>query len=345
MHLRIRTALLGLLVAGVALVLVAITAVGWQVVLGPRARAVTSRTFAVTPARLARGDYLANGPAACFQCHSPHDFTKSTLPVIEGRQGAGFLMPIPELGVLAAPNITPDPVTGIGTWTDDEIARAIQEGIAKDGHALFPAMPYLNFRNLTDEDLASIVVYLRSIPPVRNAVPARKLVFPLNLLVNTMPRPLVSHQPQPPRATARERGEYLVRTVAGCQDCHTPIDDRGQPLPGLDFAGGQPFHDPTQQQPVFSLNITPDPSGISFFNEAMFAQTLRTGQLPGRSLSHIMPFNMYRSITDQDLADMWAYISTLPPVKHRISNTDPPTFCPVCKQTHGLGDLNVAPGG
>lgn len=344
MHLRIRTALIGLLVAGVALILIAITAVGWQVVLGPSARPVTGRTFAVTDARLARGRYLVTGPAACLDCHSPHDLTRPDLPIVAGREGAGFLMPIPELGILAAPNITPDPDTGIGSWTDDEIARAIQEGVAKDGHALFPVMPYLNFRNLTDEDLASIVVYLRSLPPIRNTVPARKLVFPLSLLVNTMPRPLRSHEPAPTRTTPRERGEYLVRTVAGCQDCHTPVDDRGQPLPGLDFAGGRMFHDPTQQQPVFSLNITPDPSGISYFDEAMFAQTLRTGQIPGRMLSHVMPFDFYRNITDEDLADMWAYISTLPPVKHRISNTDPPAFCPICKQIHGLGDLNAAPG-
>jgi mono/diheme cytochrome c family protein len=340
---RVRTVVFGLLGLVVVLVLAALTAVGWQVVLGPRARAVTSRTFAVSDARLARGKYLVEGPAACFSCHSPHDLTNPELPIIEAKKGAGFVLPDPDLGTMVAPNITPDPETGIGSWTDDEVARAIQEGVAKDGRALFPIMPYLNFRHLDDEDLASIVVYLRSIPPVKNTLPARQLVFPLNFIVNTIPQPLTSHQPPPPRVTPRARGEYLVRTVASCQDCHTPTDDHGQSLPGMAFGGGLKFNDPTQPQPVFSLNITPDPSGISFFDEAMFAQTLRTGQVTGQMLSHIMPFEFYRNLTDQDLQDMWAYISTLPPVKHRISNTDPPTLCVICKQRHGLGNLNAAP--
>ena len=88
---------------------------------------------------------------------------------------------------MIAPNISPDPETGIGNWTDDEIARAIQEGVNKDGRALFPVMPYMRFRNFTDEDLASVVVYLRSIPPVKNAMRLTKLNFPLNFIVKTIP--------------------------------------------------------------------------------------------------------------------------------------------------------------
>jgi hypothetical protein len=121
-------------VLGVLLLLVvaAISAVGWQVVLGPTARAVTDRKFESSPARLARGEYLTEA-AACFHCHSEHDFTNQDYPISPGRKGAGWEMPIPELGKMVSRNITSDPETGLGAWTDDEIARAIQEGISRDG--------------------------------------------------------------------------------------------------------------------------------------------------------------------------------------------------------------------
>ena len=344
MRIRARSILLGLLVLIVILVLGAITAVGWEVVLGPKARPVTARKFDATDARLARGKYLTD-IAPCFHCHSEHDLSKPEYPRVEAKKGAGWAMPIPALGAPVAPNITPDPETGIGAWTDDEIARAIQEGVDKNGRALFPVMPYMNFRNLADEDVASIVVFLRTLPPVRNPLPLTKLVFPLSVLVNTMPKPLTSHAPVAVPTTSEARGEYLVKTVIGCQDCHTPADNQGRPLPGLEFGGGSPFHDPGQPKTVlFSKNITSDPSGIAHYDEAMFVQTLRTGRTAGGLLNHIMPFENLKNLTDSDLHDIYSYMKSVPPVSHRISNTDPPTQCPVCGQRHGLGDLNVKKG-
>jgi mono/diheme cytochrome c family protein len=325
-----------LLVAVVAL----ISAVGWQVVLGPSARKVTDRTFESSPARLARGEYLTEA-AACFHCHSEHDFSNPEYPIVPGRKGAGWEMPIPELGSMVARNISSDPETGLGNWTDDEIARAIQEGVSRDGSALFPVMPYLNFRNLDDEDLASIIVYLRTVPPVRQVRPKSELIFPLSLLVKTMPQPLES-QTTMARTTPEARGEYLVRTVAGCQDCHSPAK-QGTPIAGLDLAGGFKFNDPGQgMAPVHSRNITMDVSGIAHYDEGLFIETLRTGQIPGRMLSHIMPFGGYKNLTDDDLRDMFAYLRSVPPVKHRVSNTDTKGLCPLCGETHGLGDKNSA---
>jgi mono/diheme cytochrome c family protein len=343
MRVRARTIVFGVLGLLVLLVLGGLTAVGWQVVLGPTARPLTSRTFERTPPRLARGQYLVLGVAACFHCHSDHDLSDPGYPVKEGMMGAGWNLPIPELGDVEAPNITPDPETGIGNWSDDAIARAIQEGVAADGRALFPVMPYVHFRNLDSEDLASIVVYLRSIPPVKHAMPRTKLVAPLNFLVNTMPQPLASHADPPARTTAVARGEYLVNTIAACGDCHTPADDKGVPLPGMDFGGGGLFHDPGQNgKEIFSVNITSDPSGIAHYDAALFIQTLRTGQMGGRVLTHIMPFENYRNMSDDDLRDIFAYLQSVPKVKHRVTNTDPPTLCPICKQVHGLGSMNVA---
>ncbi len=342
MRVRARTILLGLVALVLLLLIVVITSIGWQVVLGPRARAVTSRTFERTDARMARGKYLVEGPAHCLHCHSDHNLSDPEYPVIHEKKGAGWELPIPELGRITAPNITADRETGIGSWTDDEIARAMQEGIAKDGHALFPVMPYEDFRQLDDEDLASIIVYVRTIPAVRNVVPERKLIFPLNFIVNTIPQPLAAHAAPPARTTPEARGEYMVH-VAGCADCHSPTD-QGKPLPGLGFGGGQPFHDPGQNgKLVFSANITRDPSGIEYYDDALFIQTIRSGQTKGRTLNHIMPFEFFKTMTDDDLKDVWAFIRSQPPVKHRVSNVDPPTKCAICNQTHGLGELNVKP--
>jgi hypothetical protein len=259
--------------------------------------------------------------------------------------GAGWELPIPELGTIYAPNITPDPETGIGKWSDDAIARAMQEGVDANGRALFPVMPWTDFRHLDNEDVASIVVYLRSIPPVKNTMPVSKLNFPLNFIVNTIPKPLAAHADPPARTTAVARGEYLVKTVAGCPGCHTPADNQGQALPGLAFAGGEPFHDPFHAGGVVSsANITPDPSGIAHYDEALFIQTIRTGKIGGRQLTPIMPFEFFKNMSDDDLRDTFAFLKTVAPVKHRVDNTDPPELCPLCNYTHGLGSKNVKAG-
>lgn len=335
--------LLGLGILLLLLLVGAITAVGWQVVLGPDARPVTARTFEKTDARLARGEYLVEHVASCFHCHSPHDLSDPEGKITAGMKGSGWEMPVPELGRVIAPNITPDVETGIGAWTDDEIARAIQEGVNRSGQPLFPIMPYMSFRNLDDDDLASIVVYLRSIPAVKQARERSELIFPLSVLVKTMPKPLAAHEPAPApvRATAEARGEYLVKTVAGCGDCHTPSDDQGQFLPNLEMAGGGVFHDPFRNmQEVFSANITSDASGIAHYDEALFAQTLKTGVAVGRTITPLMPIENYRGMADTDLSDIFAFLRSLPKREHRVNNTDPPTLCPVCNRTHGLGELN-----
>jgi mono/diheme cytochrome c family protein len=340
MRVRAKTLVLTALALIVVVVLVGLTKIGWQVVLGPDKRPTTDRKFEVTDARLARGKYLAEGPAHCFHCHTEHDLSTPEYPIVQSRKGAGWSLPVPELNNIAARNITSDVETGIGGWTDDEVARAIREGVRKDGTALFPIMPYQDFASMDDEDVASIVVYLRTLPPVKNIPPKRHLPGPLEYLVNTMPRPITTPQPSHPAATPAERGRYLV-TLAGCHGCHTPQDDRGRFLPGMDFAGGGMFPDLSQPgRNVFTLNITPDPSGIAHYDEAMFLETLKTGEIKGRVLSHIMPFEFFRNMTDDDMRDIWAFISTVAPVKHRISNTDPPMPCRLCGRTHGLGDLN-----
>ena len=343
MAVRAKTIVLSILVVLVLLVLLvigAISAIGWQIVLGPDARPVSSQKFEVTPERLARGKYLAEGPVACFNCHTEHDFSNPEYPINLAKKGAGWSMPIPELNNIPARNITPDPETGIGTWSDDEIARAIREGVRKDGSALFPVMPYPYFAKLDDEDVISIVVYLRTLQPVRNVLPTRQLPGPLEYIVKTMPKPIVTPQPSHPASTAEQRGEYLV-TIAHCRECHSAAVE-GQIIPGLDFGGGGRFDLPTPDKlRVFSLNITPDPSGIAHYDETLFLDMMKTGRVPGRMVNHIMPLPFFKNMTDDDIKDIFAFLKTLKPVQHRVSNTDPPTKCAVCNETHGLGELNV----
>src|SRR5262249_34863163 len=158
--------------------------IGWRPLLGPRVRPLSDRKFEATPARLERGKYLVNAVVGCVDCHSEHDPTLEGAPAKPGHEGAGVLFfQDPNLGKVYASNITPDKETGIGNWTDDQIARAVREGTGGDGRALFPIMPYRNFRNLSDEDLASIIVYIRSIPPIRNVVPKTVINFPINRLI------------------------------------------------------------------------------------------------------------------------------------------------------------------
>lgn len=322
----------------VVLALGALLTIGRPLLFGPKARPVTGRTFEATEARLARGEYLVEGVAHCFQCHSTHDLTKVEAPIVEGMKGAGWLMEeAPGLGSIVAPNITPDKETGIGNWTDDEIARAIREGVSRDGSALFPIMPYESFRDMSDEDLASVVVYLRTIPAVRNALPRTKLEFPLSRIVNTMPKPVESPVAQPAEAS---RGAYLVK-MAECQSCHTPAV-QGAPLEGMTFAGGFPFKPVGfPGHAVVSANITPDASGIAHYDAALFDQVMRTGKLPGRQLSGIMPYAHLARLTPEDMTAIFTYIKAQKPVQHRVSNTDEPTDCAVCGIKHGRGNLNV----
>jgi len=324
----------------VALLLASITfTIGWRPVIGARGRALTERRFESTPARLERGRYLIEGVMGCFDCHSEHDISLPGEPPKEGTKGGGRIF-FPEgtdfPGRLVASNISPDPETGAGKWTDDMFARAIREGIGHDGRALFPLMPYSNYREMPDEDLASVIVYLRSIPPIKNALPNSEIKFPLSRLYLSAPQPITAAVAQPDLSDPVKHGQFIAR-MASCSNCHT-VEERGAPRTGLEYGGGFVLGPP--EHAVASVNITPDASGISYYDEAMFLEAMRTGQVKARKLDAIMPWAYYRGMTDDDLKAMWAYLKTLPPVKHRVDNAEPATLCKLCGNTHGAGDKN-----
>lgn len=125
--------------------------------------------------------------------------------------------------------------------------------------------------------------------------------------------------------------------MASCANCHTPFD-KGQDIPGTAFAGGFLLSGPWGS--VAAANITPDPSGISYYDEALFLQMMRAGLVKARKLNPIMPTGIYRNLASEDLKAMFAYLRTLKPVRHRVDNSQPPTFCKLCRQKHGAGDQN-----
>lgn len=310
--------------------------IGWRPVIGPRSRALTDRRFEATAARLQRGDYLVNSVMGCIGCHSAQDLGKPGAPPVANQRGAGLVWAQTDTPWIVAPNITADRETGAGSWSDDALARAIREGIGHDGRALFPIMPYQNFRSMSDEDLASVIVYIRTLPPVRNQLPATKIPFPLNFLIKSIPQPINAAVPAPEQSSAVARGAYLVR-MGSCADCHTP-QENGKPIEGLDFAGGFVLTGPTGK--VASSNITPDSSGISYYDENLFARALHEGRVGARTLNATMPWTFFSHMTDDDLKSVFAYLRTLKSVKHRVDNTVPSTYCKKCRQRHGLGDSN-----
>ena len=312
--------------------------IGWRPFIGPRSRPLTNRVFERTPERLARGQYIVEHEAACADCHSPHDWTQHESPIPAGMEGAGqdfsLLKGLP--GRVVAPNLTPDPETGSGNWSDDALARAIREGVGHDGRTLFPMMPYENYRHMPDEDLASVIVFLRSLPPVRNPLPKTEIIFPVKYLIRSTPQPVTEPVPGPDVSDPVKRGAFLM-TMAGCRDCHTPAK-KGQPLPNMDLSGGQIFEGPWGR--VATANLTPDPSGIPYYDEALFLQALRTGYVRARSLNQIMPWRSYGGMTDEDLKSIFAYLKTVKPIHHVVDNQEPPTMCVICNTTHGGGEKN-----
>jgi len=234
---------------------------------------------------------------------------------------------------LVAPNLTPDEEAGIASRTDDMLARAIREGVAFDGRVLHPQMWSSSFRRLSDEDIASVVVYLRSLKPIRNPLPRTSM--PADVLSKLeVPEPLTSPMAAPDPADPIARGRYLT-FVADCAGCHTSWYTPKNP--GL-FAGGNPIE--RGGRAVYSANITTDPSGIAHYDAAFFRDVMRTGRVKGRELSPLMPWIAFRGMTDADLDAIFAYLSALRPARHVIDNVNRPTTCAICGGTHPLGEYN-----
>jgi mono/diheme cytochrome c family protein len=292
--------------------------------------------FARTAARVARGKYLTEGILQCFVCHSDREWNVPGAPPLRGMKGAGHVWAQEGKPWLVSPNLTPDKTTGIGRWTDAQLARAIREGVSHDGRPLAAQMYSNAFRFLTDEDLASVIVYLRSLPPIKRALPATTL--PEGMATSLAGRvQRLAKTPAPiDTQDAVGRGQYLVR-IADCQGCHTAWE---APVNPGQFGGGN--HVERGGRAVFGANLTPSPSGIPYYTDALFIEAMRTGKVRSRPLDPVMPWGVFRNLRDDDLRAIFAFLRTLRPIDHNVNNADPPAFCAACKQTHGLGEHNHA---
>ena len=285
----------------------------------PRSEDPPDITIRATPELLVRGAYLFHNVAGCAVCHSPHEpgaFGARVDPARIGEGGEPF--PLGSAGTLYAKNITP---TALGKWTDGEVVRALRDGVSRDGSPLFPLMPYFNYRTLSERDLQAIVAYVRTLSPRPDDVPERELNFPMNLIIRMMPGPAGPYPPEPGGAPV-ERGRYLV-TAASCGDCHSPMDDRGTPLPGRELSGGNEF--PTGDGWVArTANITPDSAtGIGTWTRERFVGAFKArqsggaGPAPGARLSP-MPWLSYAGMTEEDLGAIYDYLRTVPPVRNEV---------------------------
>jgi hypothetical protein len=211
------------------------------------------------------------------------------------------------------------------------LARAIREGIGHDGRALYWGMWYQSFAGLSDEDLAAVVVYLRTLPPVRNALPATLLPDDERAANAKSPRPITEPVLGPPAGDTKALGRYLIG-VADCTGCHTGWEAPRNP--GL-LAGGNEIVRGSHQ--AFSANLTRHESGAGY-PRATFISVMRTGK--GGSLHPIMPWLTFSGLTDADLGAMYDALGDVYPVAHYVGNVGEPRHCDVCGQEHPFGEHN-----
>jgi mono/diheme cytochrome c family protein len=304
------TKLLGLV--GVAALLLAAAGLVNFYVLHPKARAAPDFRVEASPEAVERGRYLAHHVLGCVPCHSPIDEERPGDFIVEGGLLSGREFPVvPEMipGKLVAGNLTPDRDTGLGGWTDGEIARAIREGVSRDGRPLFPMMNYGQFRHLTDEDTLAVIAYLRSVPPIRNSLPPSAIDFPVSMFVRLAPRPLEAPPPPWPDEPVA-RGKLLLK-VMGCVDCHTPME-KGQPVAGMDLAGGNAFGGPFGV--VYSPNITSHPaSGIGAYTDEDLKRVFLEGRSKAGHSLWVMPWSATMGLHDEDLLALIAALREVAP--------------------------------
>jgi mono/diheme cytochrome c family protein len=253
-----------------------------------------------------RGEYLTRA-ADCAACHTAEDGA----PFAGGR---AFVLPF---GTLYSTNITPDPETGIGNYSDGDFLNAVHKGIGRGGTRLYPAMPYASYTYMTDADALAIKAYLFSLKPVHAVAPQDTLEFPFNQrglmsIWSLLFDPDKRFQPHPGRSPEWNRGAYLVEALSHCGECHTPrnlfqaLNNRRK------FAGAV-------QAGWRAYNITPDrASGLGAWSDADIAHYLSSGHADGHgtaagpmgeavdeSLSYL---------TQADITAMVAYLRSVPAV-------------------------------
>lgn len=260
-------------------------------------------TAAIAGPSVERGAYLVRGPAGCGNCHTPMDAGG----FVADQELAGRFVDKNDAFTAIAPNITP--AGAVAGWSDPELARAIREGIRPDGSLIGPPMPFAMYRGLGDDDLASIVMFLRTLPAVANDPGTSTYNIPLPPAYGP---PIVSVSAPAPGVTV-EYGAYLAGPVAHCMECHTPMGPQG-PLLDTDLGrGGFEFHGPWGVS--IAPNITSHADGIAGLTDDDLRGMITKGLRPdGSPMMPPMPYGFLAGMTDDDLSAIILYLRSLPPL-------------------------------
>ncbi len=259
---------------------------------------------------LERGTYLMRGIVACGNCHTPQG-PNGPLPGMELAGGLKFDEPP---FTAYGSNITPDPETGIGAWTDAQIVVAIREGKRPDGSIIGPPMPIGLYRGMSDRDAQAIVAYLRALPPVRNMVPKSDYRIPLP----TSYGPPLGAVPEVSRDDKLTYGAYLAGPLGHCVECHTPFVNGRPDLENSLGAGGFEMHGPWGTS--IAANITPDSdTGLGSWSAADIKRAITQGVRPdGARLAPPMAFSYYATMSEADLDAIVTFLGALRPIRNAV---------------------------
>jgi mono/diheme cytochrome c family protein len=256
-----------------------------------------------------RGNYLVNAVMGCDGCHTPRpggafDFSK--------RFSGGSQIWDEKAYTVRGSNITPDPETGIGTWSESDIKRALTEGVRPSGVPLAPQMPFAFYKILTLRDLDAVAAYIKSIAPVRNQVPPP--VYKAQMHVELIPN---AEKPAPDEALQDpvKRGFYLA-TIAHCMECHSRRPDGTQDYINWNGKGGFIFKGPFGE--VAARNISSHKTaGIGAWTDAEIKRALTQGTgRDGRAFKLPMARQVYFSkMTDDDVNAVVAWVRTIPSIE------------------------------
>ena len=277
----------------------------------------------MTTNRIARGEYLANHVTVCMDCHSVRDWTRFSGPPTDGTLGMGgdvFDQKFGFPGKYYAKNITP---YGIGRYSDGELFRVITTGVTKEDKALFPIMPFHYYGQMDEEDIKSIISYIRTLKPIKNDVPISSSDFPMKFIIIT-----IQHEANftklPPKSDVVNYGKYLTN-AAGCVECHTKFE-KGGLVAGTEFGGGREFTFPNGSI-VRSSNISSyNTTGLGALSEEEFVHffrsrtdsTLVNKKLNPGDFNSVMPWTMYGSMHEEDLKAIYAYLKTVVPINNSV---------------------------
>lgn len=263
---------------------------------------------------IARGKQLIFGPAHCADCHSKANADSLIALGQDVPLTGGYLFDMP-IAKIYTKNITPDSTTGIGRFTDGEIARALRYGVHPDGTAIFDFMP---FHNTSDEDLTAIISYLRAQKPVKHEIPANSFTLLGRVIKAFLIKPVGPNGDVPvaiKRDTTAQYGKYLAMNVANCSGCHTQRDMMTGAYTGEYFSGGLEIDGFT------TPNLTPDPSGrIYNWSQKNFIDRFRMGKIYQKSP---MPWNSFKRMSDDELKAIYNFLRTVKPVKTEKIITNP----------------------